>query len=65
MESKMNPGLERLVQEAMANFDALTPAEKREHRRAQTKSWVIEEMLLEHPEMSREEAQRVFDELTR
>jgi hypothetical protein len=60
----MNPELERLVQEAMANFDALTLAEKREPRRAQTISWVIGEMLLEHPEMSREEAERVFDEVT-
>jgi hypothetical protein len=53
--------LDELLKKAIAAFDALTPEQQREHRRAQRRSWVIGEMLLEHPEMSREEAERLVD----
>ena len=33
-----------------------------EERAAQRKSWVIGEMMLEHPEMTREEAERIYNE---
>lgn len=47
----------------MAKFDALSPEQKREHRRAQRKSWVVGEMLLEHPEMTREYAEKIYEGL--
>jgi len=36
---------------------------KEEHD-AQRRSWVVGEMMLEHPEMSHEEANRIYDEVT-
>ena len=37
----------------------------REEIAAQRKSWVIGEMLLDHPEMSREDAEWIYDEATK
>lgn len=62
--AKENHKLDALLRRAVAAFDALSPEEKREHMRAQRKSWVIGEMLLENPEMTREEAARIYDEVT-
>jgi hypothetical protein len=55
--------LDALIKDAMAKFDALSPEQKREHRRSQRKSWVIGEMLLEHPEMTREYAEKIYEGL--
>lgn len=49
--------LARLVAEANARFDALTPEEQRAHREAQRKSWVIGELMLEHPDLTKEQAE--------
>jgi len=57
------PELDALLKKAVAAYQALTPEQKREHRRAQTKSWVIGNMLLDHPELSREEAERIYDRM--
>ena len=57
------PELDALLRKAVAVFDAMTPEQQREMRRAQRKSWVIGEMLLEHPEMSREEAERLYEQV--
>lgn len=35
----------------------------REEIAAQRKSWVIGEMMLEHPEMTREHAERIYNEI--
>ena len=51
------------VKAAEERFNALTPEEQSAHRRAQRKSWVIGETMLEHPNMSREEAERLYDSL--
>ena len=32
--------------------------------RAQRKSWVIGEMMLEHPEMTREEVERIYEQVS-
>ncbi len=58
------PELDRLIKEAIARFDALPPEQQREHRRAQRKSWMVGEMMLEHPEMTREQAAEIYDGLT-
>ena len=42
---------------------AKTHVMTKEERAAQRKSWVIGEMMLEHPEMSREEVERIYDEV--
>ncbi len=55
--------IEQMVKDAVARFTALSPAQQREHRYAQKKSWVVGEMMLEHPEMSREDAEALFNEV--
>lgn len=57
------PELDRLLREAVAAFDKLTPEQQKEHRRAQRKSWVIGEFMLAHPEATREYAERIYDEV--
>jgi hypothetical protein len=56
--------LAQLVKDAVARFAALPPEEQRAMRRAQRKSWVVGEMMLAHPEMTREYAERIFDEVS-
>ena len=51
-----------LLREAQTRFDALTPAEKAEHRRAQRRSWCRGEMMLDDPTLTEEEANRLLDE---
>lgn len=41
-----NPELNELMKKAKAAFDALTPEQKRAHRREQAISWVFGEMML-------------------
>jgi len=50
------PGLDALLEKA--RHYVMTPAEKREQRR----SWVRGEMMLEHPEMTRDYVDRLLDE---
>lgn len=57
------PELDRLIKAAAAAFDALPPEKQRAHRESQRKSWVIGEMRLEHPEMTRQEAERIYDSI--
>lgn len=51
--------------EAEARFRALAPADQISHREAQRKSWVIGETMLEHPEMTREQAELLYDHALR
>lgn len=60
---KDRPDLDALVHKAVAEFDTLSPEQKREHRKKQRRSWVIGEMMLEHPEMTYVEAERVYEEI--
>jgi hypothetical protein len=57
------PELNELLKKAVAAFDALTPEQKRAHRAAQRESWVCGEIMLEHPEMTREEAKAIYDKV--
>ena len=36
-----------------------------EERRAQRRSWVVSEMMLAHPTMTRDEVERLYEEVTR
>ncbi|KKW24640.1 MAG: hypothetical protein UY74_C0026G0012 [Candidatus Kaiserbacteria bacterium GW2011_GWC2_52_8b] len=55
---KPHPELDALM--ALAKNHVMT----REEMVAQRKSWVIGEMLEERPDMTREEAERIYDEVT-
>ena len=61
---KDRPELTAAIQRAVEAFDAMPPEQKREHRAAQRKSWVVGEMMLAHSEMSRTEAERIYEEVT-
>jgi hypothetical protein len=61
--SNSNNNIENAIKAAVERFNALTPEEQSAHRRAQRKSWVIGETMLERPNMSREEAERLYDSL--
>lgn len=58
-----NDALEELLRAAKEAHDAMTPEQKKEMRRAQRKSWVIGEMMLEHPEMTRAEAEKLYENI--
>jgi hypothetical protein len=59
-----NVELGRLIERAVAAYKAMTPAEKREMHEAQRRSWVIGELMLEHPEMTRDEAENIYDRVS-
>jgi hypothetical protein len=61
---KDRPELNALLRDAVAKFDAMPLEKQKEMRRAQRKSWVVGEMLLEHPEMTREEAERLYEQVS-
>lgn len=51
-----------IMKASIEKFEQMTPEQQREHRAAQRRSWVIGELLLENPEMSRDEATRLVDD---
>jgi hypothetical protein len=54
---------EKLIVEAVARFKAMPFEDQRKMRAAQRESWVVGEMMLEHPEMTREEALRLYEQV--
>lgn len=61
---------EKLKQNRDAVFDAaqkryvsLSPEQRRKHDEAQQKSWVIGEMMLAHPNMTRVEAEKLYEQV--
>jgi hypothetical protein len=54
--SKPHPELDRLLAESKNHVMT------KDELRAQRKSWVIGEMMIEHPEMTREEAERIYND---
>lgn len=61
-EVKPETPLEILIREAVAAFDAMTPEQQHAHRKAQRRSWVVGELRLQHPEMSRIQVESIVDE---
>lgn len=59
----MSAELERLVREACARFAALTPEQQQALRAAQRRSFVIGNMLLDRPDMTREQVEAIYDGL--
>ena len=58
VEVTTDPELIRLLEDARK-----LPPMTKEQIDAQRRSWVIGEMLLEHDDMTREEADRIYDEV--
>lgn len=54
--------LEAAIKKAVAAFHKLSHAEQAAVREAQRKSWVVGELLLQHPEMTYEEAVTIYDQ---
>ena len=52
----LDPGLAQLLERARSHVMT------REEREAQRKSWVIGELMLERPKMTREEAERLYED---
>lgn len=57
------PELAALIAEAQAKFAAMTPAEQARHNALQRRSWVRGEMMLEHPEMTEEQVNKLIDQV--
>jgi hypothetical protein len=52
-----------LLKRAVLAFAELSDEEKRAHMAAQRKAWVIGEIMSEHPEMTRSEAERIYHQV--
>lgn len=61
----MTPNLHALVARAQAAFEALTPEQQAAHRAEQRRSWVIGELCLSNPDMTRERAEAIVDRVRR
>ncbi len=61
---KDSPELSEALNKALDWFEGLTPEQKRQHLAEQRKSWVIGEMMLEHPNMTRAEAEAIYNKAT-
>lgn len=60
---KQNVDLEELLKKAKARYEAMTPKEKAEMHAIQRKSWVKGETMLEHPEMSEDEFELIWQKV--
>jgi hypothetical protein len=54
------PELAALLAKAKAALEKLTPEQRDKMFAAQRQSWVVGEIMLEHPEMTREEAVAIY-----
>lgn len=57
-----NAELEGLIKRSLAAYEALPVPAKRAIREAQRRSWVIGEMMIHHPEMTRGHAEAIYDQ---
>jgi hypothetical protein len=59
----MPNNIQLLISEAVKRFEALPIEEQVRIRREQQRSWVVGEMMLGHPEMTRLDADIVYDKM--
>jgi hypothetical protein len=57
----MRPDLNAALERAVAAYKAMTPEQRRDMHKAQQRSWVIGNMMLDNPEMSREYVENIYD----
>lgn len=62
-QKKRHDELLKSIATAKARYEAMTPEQQREERRAQRKSWVIGNMMLDNTDMTREHAEAIFDKI--
>lgn len=55
--------LENMICAAILRFERLPTEEKIKMREAQRRSWVIGEMMIEHPDWSREYAEQLYEKV--
>jgi hypothetical protein len=55
--------IEKLCKEAATRFRGMSPEAQKKMRDAQRKSWVIGEIMIEHPDMTRAQAERLWNRL--
>jgi hypothetical protein len=55
--------IEEKIQAAMIAFEKLPLAQRIKIREQQRQSWVVGETMLEHPEMTREQAVAIYDKV--
>lgn len=58
---KDRPDLTAALARAKEAVASMTPEERRLMHAAQRKTWVVGELMLEHPEMTRDEAAAIVD----
>ena len=51
-----------LLAKAKAQYEAMTPTEQKAMREAQRRSWVTGELMLEHDDMTKEQANKLYDD---
>jgi Lon protease-like protein len=54
--------LSELLRASAAWAAAMSPAERKAMYEAQRKSWVVAELMMQHPEMTKEEAEILYKE---
>jgi hypothetical protein len=62
LKAERDAKIAELIELAIAKFEGLTPEQQDEYRRAQRRSWVLGELMLENPDMTRDEAERWISE---
>ena len=62
MEHKDRPELRALLIKAKAQYEAMSPAEQKAMREAQRRSWVTGELMLGHEDMTKEQADKLYDD---
>lgn len=61
---KDNPKLTKLLKASAIAYEKMTPEQKRKMWAAQRKSWVIGNMMLSNPDMTKEYVEKIYDEIT-
>lgn len=57
------PNLDRLLKQAAEAVRAMSPEERKRMHEAQRRSWVIGELMLQFPEMTRERAIQIYESI--
>jgi hypothetical protein len=52
-----------MLKRAVLAFAELSDEKKRAHMAAQSKAWVISQIMREHPEMTRSQAERIYHQV--
>lgn len=58
-----DPELDRLLVEAQKRWDAMTPEQRKKMMDAQRKSWVVGNMLLDHPNLSKPYVEEIYEKV--